>query len=47
MLDYEYLAKIENDLASFATDNQEFMKKALGINDTNFIKENAKQAECT
>lgn len=47
MLDYEYLAKIENDLETFATANQEFMKKALGINDTNFIKENAKQAECT
>ena len=42
MLDYEYLAKIENDLETFATDNKEFMKKALGLSDTNFVKENVR-----
>lgn len=41
------MAKIEKELGAFANDNQAFLKKALGISDLNFVKENAKQVENT
>ena len=47
LVDYEQLAKIEKELGAFANDNQAFLKKALGINDLNFVKENVKQVEQT
>ena len=45
MLDYDYLTKIEEDLEKFAQNNQGFLEKYYGLNNTNFIKENAKNVE--
>lgn len=45
LVDHEQLAKIEKELGAFANENQAFLKKALGINDLNFVKENVKHVE--
>lgn len=47
LVDVEQLAKIEKELGAFAHANQAFLKKALVLNDFNFIKENVKQVEQT